>query len=65
MSTFPIRDVKKKRKFGGKVYTWHKYIAMKTEAARYVEQLRQQGKSARVVAQPGYGQGGWSIYVRG
>ena len=64
MSTFKIQAVKKRRKFGGKVYTWHKYIAMRSEATQYAEQLRRQGKSARVVAQPGYGQGGWNIYVR-
>jgi len=57
--------VKKKRKFGGKTYTWHKYIVMRTEAQRYADNLRRQGKAVRVVAQPGYGQGGWNIYVRG
>jgi len=59
-----IMPVKKTRKFGGKTYRHYKYVAMKSEANQIVSNLRHQGKSARVVAQPGYGQGGWNIYVR-
>jgi len=57
-------DVKKTRKFGGKVYRWYSYEPMKSLANKRVEQLRASGKAARLVAQPGYG-GGWNIYVRG
>jgi len=57
--------VKKIRKFGGKAYHYYKYVAMKSEANDIVRQLRNQGKAARIVAQPGYGAGGWNIYVRG
>ena len=62
---YKIQTVKNTRKFGGKTYRWHSYIRMKSEAEDKAEALRRQGKSARVVAQPGYGQGGWNIYVRG
>lgn len=55
---YKIQAVKKRRKFNGKIYTWHQYEVMKSEANRLAESLRRQGKSARVVAQPGYGQGG-------
>ncbi len=56
--------VKKARKFGGKVYHWQRYVPMKSEANRVATRLRAQGKSARIVAQPGYYGGGWNIYVR-
>ncbi|KKN72370.1 hypothetical protein LCGC14_0411970 [marine sediment metagenome] len=62
---YKIQAVKKRRKFNGKTYTWYRYEVMKSEANRLAESLRRQGKSARVVAQPGYGQGGWNIYTRG
>ncbi len=58
-------DIKKTRKFGGKVYRWHSYEPMKSVANKIVGKLRASGKSARVVAQPGYYGGGWNIYVRG
>ena len=64
MSTFKIQNVKKTRLFGGKRYTWDRYVASKSEANAIVKQLRRQDISARVVAQPGYGQGGWNIYTR-
>ena len=64
MGVFKIRSVKKTRKFNGKVYHWKEYVAMRREAEDAVRQLRHQGYSARFVGQPGYGQGGWNIYVR-
>ena len=63
-SVFKIMPVKKTRKFGGKVYRWYKYVRIKRNADDIVRQLRREGKAARVVGQPGYGQGGWNIYVR-
>ena len=62
---YKILPVKKTRKFGGKTYRWLEYVRMKSEANERAEQLRRRGKFVRVAAQPGYGQGGWNIYVRG
>ncbi len=61
---YRMLPVKKLRKFGGKTYHWREYVAMKSEANNVVRQLRRQGMAARVTAQPGYGTGGWNIYVR-
>ena len=58
-------EVKKTRKFGGKTYRLYKYEPMRSEANKLAETLRKRGTSARVVAQPGYGGGGWNIYIRG
>ena len=63
-STFRIQAVKRIRTFGGKTYHWYKYVRMKRGATDLVRDLRNQGWSARFVAQPGYGQGGWNIYRR-
>jgi hypothetical protein len=62
---FKILPVKKTHKFNGKVYKWVEYVAMRREAEDKVRQLRYQGKAARYTPQPGYGQGGWNIWVRG
>ncbi len=64
MATFKIRDVQKTRRFNGKVYRWTRYVAMEREAEDIVRDLRHQGYSARFTPQPGYGQGGWNIYIR-
>lgn len=64
MGIWKIQPAKKTRKFNGKVYHWHKYESMKTMAGGEARRLRDRGFSTRVVAQPGYGQGGWNIYVR-
>ena len=61
---YKIQPVKKTRKFGGKAYHWQEYVRMKSEAESRARELRRTGKAARVVPQPGYGQGGWNIYVR-
>ncbi len=59
-----ILPIKKTRNFNGKTYHWQRYVSMKSQANDIVRQLRNQGKSVRVVAQPGYGQAGWDIYIR-
>jgi len=64
MGVFKIQPVKKTRKFNGKVYKLLKYVVMRRQAEDEVRHMRYAGKSARFVPQPGYGQGGWNIYIR-
>ena len=59
-----IQKVKLLRKFNGKTYHWREYHALKSQATDRANQIRRNGRAARVVAQPGYGQGGWNIYVK-
>ena len=57
-------EVKKTRKFNGKIYKWYMYEPLRSIAIRTANELRRQGTSARVVTQPGYYSGGCNIYIR-